>query len=447
LIGAMTPDLLARYAAASLPRYTSYPTAPHFLPLTEGDYRGWLAGIGAEDALSLYVHIPFCQSLCWYCGCHTAVTRMPARLARYVSGLEREAALLAEALPEHAGVAALHLGGGTPTAVGAEGLSRVFGALRARFPFRDTAEVAAELDPRVLTPGIVAALAAGGVNRASLGVQDIDPEVQARIGRPQPVEQVEGAVAMLRAAGINAINLDLMYGLPGQTVAHAEASAAFAATLGADRVAVFGYAHVPWMKPAQQAIDAALLPGAEERLAQAEAAAAVLLGAGYRRIGLDHFARPGDSMAEAAAQGRLRRNFQGYTTDTAPVLLGLGASSIGRTPAGFAQNLPDERAWLAALEEERLPVARGRALSAEDRLRGGLIERLMCDLSLDLASVPEPVLNGARPRLAPLLADGILRETEGRLMVTEPGRRFLRHAAAAFDAYLGAGPGRHSQAV
>ncbi|MXP65901.1 oxygen-independent coproporphyrinogen III oxidase [Roseomonas sp. M0104] len=441
----MSPDALARYAAAALPRYTSYPTAPHFTALDEAAYRGWLAAIGAGDALSLYVHIPFCQSLCWYCGCHTSVTRQQARLARYADGLTAEAALLAAALPAHGGVAALHLGGGTPSAIGAEGLDDLFTALRRRFSFRDDAEVAVELDPRVLTPAIVESLARGGATRASLGVQDIDPGVQARIGRPQPAAQVRAAVAMLRAVGIAAINFDLMYGLPGQTEAHARASAAFAAAMGADRVAVFGYAHVPWMKPAQQAIDGALLPDATARLAQAEAAAETLEGAGYVRVGLDHFARPGDAMARAAAGGTLRRNFQGYTTDTAPVLLGLGASAIGRLPAGFAQNLPDERAWLAAVGAGRLPVARGRALSEEDRLRGGLIERLMCDLALDLSSVPEAILAAARPRLAPLLADGILAERGGRLEVAE--RRFLRHAAAAFDAYLGAGAGRHSRAV
>ncbi|MCQ4162318.1 oxygen-independent coproporphyrinogen III oxidase [Roseomonas sp. GC11] len=441
----MTPQTFARYAAAALPRYTSYPTAPHFAPMGEGEYRAWLSGITPEEALSLYVHIPFCQSLCWYCGCHTAVTHMPSRLARYTEGLLAEAALLAGALPAHGGVSALHLGGGTPSAIGAEGLARLLAALRARFPFRDNAELAVELDPRVLTPEIAEALAGGGINRASLGVQDIDPQVQARIGRIQPAGQVEQAVALLRARGIGAINLDLMYGLPGQCVAEAEASARFAAALGADRVAVFGYAHVPWMKPAQNAIDASLLPDAEERLAQAEAAAAVLEAAGYLRIGLDHFARPGDSMALAARAGTLRRNFQGYTTDTAPVLLGLGASSIGRLPAGFAQNIADERGWLAEVQAGRLPIARGRALSGEDRLRGSLIERLMCDLALPLAEVPAAVLEAARPRLAPLLADGVLAERAGRLEVAE--RRFLRHAAAAFDAYLGQGPGRHSRAV
>ncbi|WP_419899864.1 oxygen-independent coproporphyrinogen III oxidase [Roseomonas sp. USHLN139] len=437
----MTPDALARYAAAALPRYTSYPTAPHFAPMKEGEYRAWLAGLTPGEAISLYVHIPFCRALCWYCGCHTAVTRRPERLSRYTDALLAEAALLSAAIPQAGPVTALHLGGGTPSAIGAEGLSRVFAALKEAFRFAPGAEQAIELDPRVLTPAIAAVLAEGGVTRASLGVQDIDPAVQARIGRKQPAVQVEQAVALLRQAGIGAINLDLMYGLPGQGLAEVEASARFAASLGVERVAVFGYAHVPWMKPAQQAIDASLLPGPAARLDQAEAAAAVLEAAGYRRIGLDHFARPDDPMAVAATEGTLRRNFQGYTTDTAPVLLGLGASSIGRLPAGFAQNIADERGWLEAVEAGRLAVRRGRAVSADDLRRGGLIERIMCDLSLPRAAIPAETW----PRLAPLLADGVVALTADRLEVVE--RRFLRHAAAAFDAYLGTGAGRHSQAA
>ncbi|WP_135467934.1 oxygen-independent coproporphyrinogen III oxidase [Crenalkalicoccus roseus] len=447
----MSQPVPTGYALASLPRYTSYPTAPHFAPLEEAAWRGWLGTVGEGDALSLYLHIPFCRSLCWYCGCHTAVTRSAARIARYAAALRREAALLAEALPAHGGVAALHLGGGTPSALGAEGLREVFGTLRRRFRFRPGAEIAAECDPRVLDEAVVAALAEGGVTRASLGVQDIHPEVQRRIGRLQPEACVAEAAARLRRAGIGRLNLDLMYGLPGQTEAHVAASARFAAALGADRVAVFGYAHVPWMKPHQNAIRAEDLPGALERLRQAEAAEAALRAAGYEAIGLDHFARPDDPLAAAAREGRLRRNFQGYTTDAAPVLLGLGASAIGSlaTPdlAAYAQNEPDERAYVAAVEAGRLPVRRGRALSAEDRLRRHAIERVMCDFALDLAALPAPLVAEARPALARLAADGILDLAPDMLRVTPAGRRHVRHVAACFDAYLGTGAARHSRAV
>jgi len=444
---APTEDILLRHAATPLPRYTSYPTAPHFAPLPQGTYEAWLGEAGSSDALSLYVHVPFCHALCWYCGCHTSVTRSAARIARYGAGLAREAEMVAALLPAHAGVAMLHLGGGTPTALGAEGLTRLAATLRRLFPFRPEAEIAAELDPRSLPPEVIEALAALGLTRASLGVQDVTPAVQALIGRVQPVAQVKAAVRGLRAAGIAHINMDLIYGLPGQGVPEVEASARFAADCGADRVAVFGYAHVPWMKAHQKGIRAEDLPDAAQRMRQAAAAARVLTAAGYVAIGLDHFARPEDSMARAAAAGRLRRNFQGYTTDTAPFLIGFGASAIGRTPRGFVQNEADERRWLAAVEAGRLPIARGRPLSEEDRLRGALIERVMCEAALDLDAVPPTVMATAAGRLEALLADGLVRRDGARLTVTEAGRPFLRHFAACFDAFLAPSATRHSAAV
>jgi oxygen-independent coproporphyrinogen-3 oxidase len=448
----MNAPIPASYSLANLPRYTSYPTAPHFGPLAEAEYRHWLASIGPADRLSLYVHIPFCNALCWYCGCHTTVTRNAARIARYGAALRQEAAALAGALPPHAGVAALHLGGGTPSTLGADGLRMLFAALRASFPFRPDAEIAVELDPRLLDQDIATALAEAGVTRASLGVQDIAAAVQQKIGRPQSEDCVAAAVALLRGAGVGGINLDLMYGLPGQTRAHVAASARFATALRADRVAVFGYAHVPWMKPQQKAIDTAELPGAVERLRQAEVAEETLAAAGYQAIGLDHYARPDDPMAVAARAGRLHRNFQGYTTDDAPVLLGLGTSAIGAVtttagPSGYAQNEPDERRYVAAVECGELPVRRGRALTAEDRLRRDCIEQVMCGFALELDRLPPALLAEAWPRLQALAADGILRLGAGRLRVTQAGERHARHVAACFDAYLGQGTGRHSAAV
>jgi oxygen-independent coproporphyrinogen-3 oxidase len=445
---AQAPDSgLLAYASANLPRYTSYPTAPHFTPLDEAALRGWLAETGPTDTLSLYVHVPFCASLCWYCGCHTAVTRSAARIARYGAALAEEARLLGAVLPAHGGVAALHLGGGTPTTLGPEGLIALGAALRQSFPFQQNAEIAAELDPRTLDTRMIDALAGMGLTRASLGVQDISPKVQRLIGRVQPAEQVAVAVERLRAAGIGGINMDLIYGLPGQGVAEVEASARFAAENGADRVAVFGYAHVPWMKSHQKAIRLEDLPDANLRMAQAEAAARVLTDVGYVAIGLDHFARPEDAMARAATSGRLRRNFQGYTTDEAPVLLGLGASAIGRCRTGFFQNNADERGWLAAVEAGRLPIARGRGFTAEDLIRACIIERIMCDEALDLALVPPEILASARPKLAALIADGLVAEGDGRLAMTAKGARFLRHLAACFDAYLAPATARHSAAV
>jgi len=447
-------EILARPASlpasaltTNLPRYTSYPTAPHFGPLEESLYRDWLAGMPKAASLSLYLHIPFCHELCWYCGCHTSVTRNEARIARYAAALEREADTLAQALPHDGLVQHLHLGGGTPSALGAARLTRLMERLRALFPFSPQAELSVELDPRTLTQEAVDALAMAGFNRASLGLQDANPEVQARMGRIQPAEMVQAAVHRLRRAGISRINLDMMYGLPGQDCDHVRATAALAAELGADRVAAFGYAHVPWMKPSQNAIRMEELPGAEERLAQADSAARALRAAGYASIGLDHFALPGDSMARASRDGRLRRNFQGYTTDQAAWLLGLGASSIGATPQGYAQNIPDERGYVAAVEAGRLPIARGLTLTGEDIARRAAIERVMCDLALDLDALPPGILAAARPALEALEAQGLVRLTPTRLTVPEESRPFLRHVAACFDAYLGQGKGRHSAAV
>lgn len=440
-------EILLRHAATPLPRYTSYPTAPHFGPLDPADHAAWLREARPADVLSLYVHVPFCHELCWYCGCHTTVTRSMARIARYGAGLAKEAAMVAALLPEHGGVAALHLGGGTPTALGADGLRSLATSLRGLFAFRPGAEIAAELDPRTLGDDLLEALGGIGLTRASLGVQDISPEVQARIGRIQPPAQVEAAVRGLRALGVTGINMDLIYGLPAQGVAEVEDSARFAAGCGADRIAVFGYAHVPWMKPHQKGIRVEDLPDAALRMRQAEAAARVLTGAGYVAIGLDHFARPGDAMALAAASGRLRRNFQGYTTDTAPFLIGFGASAIGATPRGYVQNEADERRWLAAVEAGRLPTARGRALSAEDRLRARLIERVMCEGGITEADVPAEVMAGADDRIEALVADGLVSRQAGRLAMTPAGRPFLRHLAACFDAYLKPMPARHSAAV
>lgn len=438
---------VSAYATANLPRYTSYPTAPHFGPLEEASYRAWLARMKPAEKLSLYVHIPFCHELCWYCGCHTSVTRSEERIARYAEALHREARLLALALPADGIVQHLHLGGGTPSALGAPRLTALLGRLRTLFPFARHAELCVELDPRTLTEDVVAVLAREGFSRASLGLQDANPEVQERMGRVQPEAKVREAVERLRGGGISGLNLDMMYGLPGQTEAHVRATAELAMALGADRVAVFGYAHVPWMKPVQKAIETAELPGAPERLAQAAVAAETLRAGGYVPIGLDHFAKPGDSMAKAATAGRLKRNFQGYTTDDAPMLLGLGASSIGATPQGYVQNIADERGYVAAVEAGKLPVARGLALTAEDVIRREAIERVMCDLALDLDTLPAAVLQTALPGLQALERDGLVRLAGAWLTIPDESRAFMRHVAACFDAKLGTGTGRHSAAV
>ncbi|MGF1594416.1 MAG: oxygen-independent coproporphyrinogen III oxidase [Kiloniellaceae bacterium] len=451
-----------RLAEAQAPRYTSYPTAPHFRSDVAGGgvdsalYRQWLEALPAETPLSLYLHVPYCHQLCWYCGCHTAVANGYGRVAAYVSLLRREIALLAGVLGAGRPVTGLHWGGGTPSILDAGDFGDVMDRLREAFDVRPGAELAIEIDPRHLTEAKAAALAAAGINRASLGVQDFNSHVQAAINRIQPFEQTAAAARMLRAAGIGALNFDLMYGLPQQSLADVKRTAALAAGLKPDRVSVFGYAHVPWMKKHQQMIDDAALPGAEARLAQAEAVERVLLARGYRAVGMDHFALPDDPLFRCADQGRLRRNFQGYTTDQAEVLLGLGVSAIGTLPQGYAQNDKDLKSYAEALGEGRLPVVRGIALTSADRLRRDVIQALMCDFTVDLRAQavahgrPGYNFSGALARLQPLVDEGLVTVTGSRLRVSDEGKRAVRLIASCFDAYLepgGAAGGRYSKAV
>ncbi|WAC27562.1 oxygen-independent coproporphyrinogen III oxidase [Ancylobacter sp. SL191] len=431
------------HAERAVPRYTSYPTAPHFSgAIGASEHAQWLAALPDDATLSLYLHIPFCHSLCYYCGCTTKATRRPAPVAAYAARLEREIGLVAAAA---GGRAVTHIawGGGTPSLIGPEALKRLFGRINDEFDLTGLIEHAIELDPRETDAALADALGAIGVDRVSFGVQDFSVHVQSAIGRVQPFGTVERAVKLVREAGVSAVNLDLMYGLPHQTERDVRRTAQLATLLAPERLALFGYAHVPWVRPNQKLIDQTALPGAATRLDQAEAARAVLVAAGYVPVGLDHFARPHDPMAVAAAAGRLHRNFQGYTVDAADALIGLGASAISRLPQGFTQNAPDSASYIRAIDAGRFSTVRGIAFTPDDVKRGALIERLMCDLAVDLDAY---TLAEAAPRLAPLVADGLL-EIEGkRIAMTSFGRPFVRLAAAALDARLQAGA-RHSVAV
>ncbi|MDS4009950.1 MAG: oxygen-independent coproporphyrinogen III oxidase [Defluviicoccus sp.] len=448
------PAALAAKYDLRVPRYTSYPTAPHFSAAVDGRvYRTWLSELDPQQPLSLYFHIPFCDSMCWFCGCYTKIVQQYQPILDYLETLHREIGLIAQALPGRFTARHLHWGGGSPTMLKAEDWLRLVEALRQAFDIAADAELAVEVDPRDTTEEYVAALAAAGVNRVSIGVQDFDATVQAAVNRLQPFETVEQVANWLRQHGIGRLNLDLMYGLPHQTVARVTAMADHAVKLTPSRVALFGYAHVPWMKSHQKLIDESALPGVEERLAQYLAAADVLIGHGYRAIGLDHFALPGDPLAEAAAAGQLRRNFQGYTTDGADVLIGFGASAIGSLPQGYIQNAAPLKTYRTAIAEGMLPTARGIALDAEDRLRRAIIDSLMCALSVDLDAVcrahgvAADRFAAELERLQPLAADGLVTIAGGRITVTDEGRPFVRLAAAVFDAYLETGAARHSRAV
>ncbi len=434
-------------AERNVPRYTSYPTAPHFgTAVTPAIYRQWLQTLPRDATLSLYIHVPFCQELCHYCGCNTRAVRKREPVDAYAEELQKEIALLS--LLAGRKLTHLHWGGGTPSILGPRWLETISAKLATLFDLSALNEHAIELDPRRVDRPLIDALKRIGVTRASLGVQDVSDDVQRLIGRVQPFVLVERAAEGLRDAGIRDLNVDLMYGLPGQTVAHVRDSAKRAAALKPQRLALFGYAHVPWFKTHQRLIDETKLPGLTDRLEQAGAAAETLSAAGYEIIGLDHFALPDDSLAVAARAKRLRRNFQGYTADEADALIGLGASAIGRLTQGFTQNAPDLAGYSRALAAGEFPIVKGLALTDDDRLRAGMIERLMCDLELDLT------MFGGRDRftaeielLAPLVDAGLAHLEGERIVMTAEGRPYVRIAAAAFDAYLGAGQKRHSLAV
>jgi oxygen-independent coproporphyrinogen-3 oxidase len=450
----MRDDVRARYADERLPRYTSYPASPHFTgAVGDRTYAAWLGAQEPGTRASLYLHVPFCRSMCWYCGCHTAITRHDSPIAEYVGLLRQEIDLVAGLLPRAMPVGHIHVGGGTPTVMRPEAFEGLVAALRSRFLVSPDAEIAVEIDPRTLAPAMIAALGRAGVTRASLGVQSFDPTVQEAIRRRQGFSVTEAAVIGLREAGIGGINLDLIYGLPHQDVESCRDTVRQCLALKPDRLSVFGYAHVPGFKRHQRRIDEAALPDGEARRAQAEAIADLLVAAGYRRIGLDHYALPEDAMAVAHGEGRLRRNFQGYTTDPCDLLLGLGASSIGRLPQGFVQNEPGLRAYAERIARGELATVRGHALTPDDRLRTALIERIMCDGAVDVGALcraqgraAEPFLAGL-PRLPALLADGLVRREGDRLVVTDPARDLVRAVAAAFDAYLGTAAALHSRAA
>ncbi|HLI14375.1 MAG TPA: oxygen-independent coproporphyrinogen III oxidase [Alphaproteobacteria bacterium] len=449
----MRSNILSKYLR-SVPRYTSYPTAPHFTPEVNADrYREWLVGLDEATPLSLYLHIPFCRSLCWFCGCRMQVANSYDPIQRYLKLLLNEIALVANVLSRCPPVSHIHLGGGTPTMLSARDLASLANTLRNHFDIEANAEFAVEIDPRVLTESHAIALGASGVNRASLGVQDFAPVVQKAINRIQPYEVTARAVEMLRSHNVSSINLDLMYGLPYQTVEGVVATVERAVRLDPDRLAVFGYAHVPWMKRHQRLIPEEALPRPEERTLQAAAAASALDAHGYVPIGLDHFARPSDPLVAALTSGRLRRNFQGYTADRAETLIGFGVSAIGTLPDGYVQNASDSRAYGEAIARGELATARGIALADDDRLRRDIIQSLMCKFEAPVdafcrAYGREPgSLESERRTVAAMVADGLVTWDGGKLRVTAKGRPLVRVICAAFDRYLTSGEAGHSVAV
>ncbi len=436
----------------NVPRYTSYPTAPHFgSQVDDNVLRLWLADLPPGEPVSLYIHIPYCDRLCWFCACHTKQTRRYEPVADYLGYLHREIELVSTAAGRPA-VGAVHFGGGSPTMLRPDDLRALDAALRTGFDFRPDASVSVEIDPNDITEERLDALAAIGLTRASLGIQDFDLKVQAAINRDQSFADTEAVVNGLRRRGVASVNLDLLYGLPHQTQASLAETVRLALSMRPDRIALFGYAHVPWFKKHQTMIDENWLPGAEERLAQSMLAAELIREAGYAAIGIDHFALPGDTLAAAAREGRLHRNFQGYTEDAFETLIGLGPSSVGRYRQGYAQNVTATGDYQRRISGGVLPVARGVVLSDDDHARAWAIERLMCDFSIDPAELLRRFGDIALPvaEIAASLAEqdrGMLVREGSIFVVPTSERALVRTVAARFDAYLGRGASRHSAAV
>jgi len=457
---AFDPQLLRRYDRAG-PRYTSYPSAAQFsTAFGRNDYEAALARAHHRGGpLSVYVHVPFCESPCFYCACNRVVTRQKAMAATYLERLLQEIGLHAHRLGARRSIRQLHLGGGTPTSFDSEQLGRLMAELDRSFGLVDDPgrEYSIEIDPRRLGPDTIADLAAMGFNRISIGVQDFDPAVQKAVNRLQSFEETRDAVVQARNYRMRSVGMDLICGLPRQTEQGFAETLDRAILLLPDRLSLYSYAHLPRQFKAQQRIDPRELPDAGLKLRLMRLAIERLCAAGYRYIGMDHFARPTDELARAAAAGRLQRNFQGYSTGAGLDLIGLGVSAISRADGCYAQNARQLNAYYAQLDHGHLPVERGLAPNADDRLRAELIESLMCRCALEFSGLEWK--HGIRFReyfaselaaLEPMARDGLVRVAETRLEVTPAGRYLLRAIAMVFDAYQAAAPGeqvRHSRVI
>ena len=435
------------------PRYTSYPTALQFRDDT--DPARLVAAAQAErGGISLYFHLPFCESLCWFCGCNKVITNDSAKADLYLDALEREVAMFpADNLRERE-VVQLHFGGGTPNFLSPGQIARLGRLLRKYFVFAPDAECSVELDPRPLTRDHVRAFRDLGMQRASFGIQDVNRDVQVAVHRVQDEECNQRAFTWLREEGFDSVNVDLIYGLPGQTPETYAQTLAQVLAYNPDRFAVFSYAHVPWMVPSQKILERAQLPEAETKLSMLKLVIETLTGAGYAFIGMDHFAKPDDELVKALESRTLQRNFQGYSTRGGTEIRGFGVSSISQTARTYRQNHKTLEKYYESLAAGRLPIERGIELTDEDILRRHVIMRLMCDFALDYAPIEKEFglsfaehFAGSLEKLSDFRTDGLVEDDARGMRVTEAGRLFIRNIAMCFDAYAAPGEGRHSKTI
>lgn len=436
----------------NVPRYTSYPPANHFGAQEGSLHQGaWLSTVPDGATVSLYIHIPFCKRLCWFCACRTQGTKSLRPVEAYVENLLEELRLVRSKMRQNIALTQLHLGGGTPTILSPQTMQRLLTHIFEAFDKADDFEFSVEIDPTEATDALLATLAANGMSRASIGVQDFEPAVQEAIGRPQTFEQTAHVVKVLRHAGVGSLNMDLLYGLPHQTRHGLSGTLQQVLSLQPDRLALYGYAHVPWMSKRQVMIDADALPDGETRFALAALANEVLVADGFEAIGIDHFARAGDTLALAQAHGTLRRNFQGYTDDTSEVLIGLGASAISRFPQGYSQNAAATSTYVKHVLNGELAGMRGYQMNIQDSVTARMIETLMCQFTLDAdtlaAQFPaaKDLILAKMKTVADQFADHF-DVTPGRLRVKQASRPLVRIFAHGLDTFKSPDQ-RHSSAI
>lgn len=441
-----------------VPRYTSYPTAPHFKvdETVTQTYAQWLSELSESASLSLYLHVPFCAKMCWYCGCHTKVTQRYAPVEDYAHLMMREIDILADHLPKGNHIRNIHFGGGTPSMLRATDFELILNRIREKITIDNDADIAVEVDPRGLTEGRAATYAKAGVNRISLGVQDFNDKVLKAVNREQPYELSIAAVDMFRKHGINKFNFDLLYGLPHQTVEGMVDTIGKALALSPDRISLFGYAHVPWMKKHMKLIDEGTLPDNSLRYDLFETGAKLLQQAGYTAIGIDHFAKADDPMVTALRENRLHRNFQGYTVDETDALLGIGASSIGKLPQGYIQNAVDMPHYQEAILDTSLSARKVCPIDDEDRLRADVIEQLMCYFTADIAALckkygfTENHLDECLDSIRENIDSVFYTLNDNRVLsLNAETRQMVRIICAEFDAYLAkvTDKPRHAKAI
>ncbi len=439
-------DLLKKYDVPG-PRYTSYPPAPHFHEqFTSEDYLNEIVKTNYGEALrdlSLYFHIPYCDTLCYFCGCNMIVTRNHDRMREYIKYLKNEIDLLRQYLNPDRKVAQLHWGGGTPTSLSPEEINSLISYINNSFEFRDNAEVGCEIDPRGLTKEHLMALREGGFNRISMGVQDFNEKVQKYVNRIQPEEMTRQVVEWVRELGFQSINLDLMYGLPFQTIETFEETLDKVLKLSPDRIAVFNYAHVPWMKKHQALIHPEDLPSPQEKLNILKLTIEKLTSNGYVFIGMDHFAKPDDELAIALKEKKLYRNFQGYSTNAGCDLYAFGITSISQLENVYAQNVKTEKEYFHSLDNERLPIFRGYRLNDDDQIRRTVIMRLMCDFELNFNEIENKYnidfrnyFHKSLENLKEMSSDGLVEILPDKIKVTEMGRLLIRNIAMKFDGFI-----------